>query len=331
MRLGVDRHQSGGTPGRLLRIQGRVESDVTDSRPDIPAAGGLVVRGDTAERLEVAIVHRPRYGDWSLPKGKVEPGEDLTACALREIHEETGLLCRIVEPAGTNRYPTAAGMKQVDYFLMRPYRHTGFTPGEEVDDFRWLPLAEAAELVSYPFDRELIESTDTARAVAYTTVHLVRHGAAGDRREWNDDDQLRPLTPKGRRQADAIARQLSTIGVSRVLSSPYIRCVETVQPLAEVLGSSVEADERLAEGASPSSIRALLDEVAGSTAVLCSHGDVIPETLRILRGAGVHLESLFDCKKGSTWMVTHDQGFKTAAYFPPPEDREGPSPDYHDV
>lgn len=288
--------------------------------PRISAAGGLVVRGDSSTGLEVAVVHRPRYDDWSLPKGKSEVGEGARDCARRETHEETGLLCRVLDPVGVNRYPVADGSKQVEYFLMRPYLDTGFQADEEVDALRWLTPEEAATTVSYPFDKELVESIDTARVLSHTTIHLVRHAVAGDRHEWSGDDRLRPLTAKGERQAAGINRQLSGVGVSRILSSPHVRCLQTVEPLSEALGVRVEKADALAEGASPAGMRALLNEVAGTNAVLCSHGDVIPEMLRLLRGDGTRLESPLECKKGSIWAIFGDDGLKSAVYVPPPAD-----------
>jgi 8-oxo-dGTP diphosphatase len=115
------------------------------------AAGGLVLRDG-----EVAVVHRPRYDDWSLPKGKLDEGEDFEQAALREVEEEAGLRCRIVRTLGDTSYHDRKDrLKLVRYFEMEP---TGgeFTPNDEVDELRWLPPAEATELLSYDFDRELI-------------------------------------------------------------------------------------------------------------------------------------------------------------------------------
>jgi 8-oxo-dGTP diphosphatase len=131
------------------------------ARAPVRAAGGIVVRASGAAR-EVLVVHRPAYDDWTFPKGKAEPGESDERCALREVEEETGLRCAIERPTGEARYRDPKGRaKVVRYFVMRPdggeltFRH-------EVDDARWVSLSEAAELLSYPHDRELLEGLEPA-------------------------------------------------------------------------------------------------------------------------------------------------------------------------
>lgn len=279
------------------------------------AAGGILVRGRGA-RLEVAVVHRPRYDDWSLPKGKVDDGEDIRTCAVREVEEETGLRARIVGDAGTVRYRVADGLKQVDYFVMKPIRDLGFTADEEVDRMRWVRLADAADLLTHSFDRDLVASFVTPD---HSWLHLVRHADAGDRRTWEDADSERPLTMRGLAQANRLATELAGLSPERIISSPYRRCRETLAPLAEATGLAVESHPGLAEGAEPSALAALMDEVVGSDAVLCSHGDVIPGLLDRIRWMGAELLSPAACAKGSTWAVGHDgEVFVDAEYFPPP-------------
>jgi 8-oxo-dGTP diphosphatase len=125
----------------------------------IRAAGGVVTRRRDDGRLEVLLVHRPRYDDWSLPKGKLDAGESWEDGALREVEEETGMRCRLggeLEPAS---YQDRKGRdKVVRYWLMEPVDDTDFVPNDEVDQLRWLAPPEALELLSYPHDRELVQS-----------------------------------------------------------------------------------------------------------------------------------------------------------------------------
>jgi 8-oxo-dGTP diphosphatase len=124
----------------------------------VDAAGGVVVR-ETGGLVEVAVVHRPRYDDWSLPKGKLAPGEDWAAAALREVEEETGMRCELGEELGWARYPDRKGRpKQVRWWRMRPLEGE-FVPGDEVDELRWLGPAEALALLDHEQDRELIRRT----------------------------------------------------------------------------------------------------------------------------------------------------------------------------
>lgn len=126
------------------------------SADELRAAGGLVVR----EGL-VCLVHRPKYDDWSLPKGKLDPGEEFEEAALREVEEETGLRCRLKEELEEVRYRDAKGRpKVVRYWLMEVIGDSGFTPDREVDELRWVGPDQAISLLSYDHDRELVRNLD---------------------------------------------------------------------------------------------------------------------------------------------------------------------------
>jgi 8-oxo-dGTP diphosphatase len=132
-------------------------SDPERGQAEVEAAGGVVIR-EAARGPQVAVVHRPRYDDWSLPKGKLDPGESFEQAALREVAEETGLRCEIVEELAPAHYRDRKGRrKRVRWWLMRP-RGGEFVPGDEVDELRWLSPADAAELLDYEHDRELVRA-----------------------------------------------------------------------------------------------------------------------------------------------------------------------------
>ena len=145
--------------GTVLSVNERRSGAVdVDERPSelILAAGSLIIRQSAPEAIEIAIVHRPIREDWSSPKGKVEPKETLTECALREVLEETGLLCRIVSFVGTTEYRDRKDRRKIAaYWVMTP-EGGAFRSGEEVDEMRWVELSEAAELLTYERDRELL-------------------------------------------------------------------------------------------------------------------------------------------------------------------------------
>ena len=155
-------------------------------------------------------------------------------------------------------------------------------------------------------------------AARRTTVYVVRHAKAGSRRNWAGPDQERPLSTRGRRQADLLAKSLGDRGVERVISSGYLRCVETVTPLAARLGLTVEQDQALAEGADDEDALALIDSLACPT-VLCTHGDVLGGLLHHAHRHGVSLDD-DRIEKASTWVLELVEGAIVAASYelPPP-------------
>lgn len=287
----------------------------------IRAAGGLVFKTTAKGRLKVLLVHRPAYDDWSLPKGKVDPGESTEEAAVREVLEETGYHCRIVAPLGATRHPIEGGVKEIFWYAMRPLPDSpGFEADSEVDRIRWVRRKKAREILDYENERRLLGESDLKALSRTGTLRLLRHTLAGDRDEWSGDDRVRPLSNKGRKQAEAIALALSETGIERVLTSPYHRCVQTVEPLARIIGAKVEKRDALAEEADIDDAYSLLDSLLGVNAVLCSHGDVIPALINRLTHAGLTLESTLFCAKGSIWEVDVERGkFTSGRYVPPPE------------
>ena len=155
------------------------------------------------------------------------------------------------------------------------------------------------------------------------TIYLVRHADAGSRSRWTADDQLRPLTQAGRYQAADIAGLLHGVGIEAVRSSPYRRCIESVAPLAAATGLVTKVDLRLAEGPSAGALRLVRTLVReDAQAVLCSHGDVIPEVLAALQHEdGLDLGAAPRCQKGSVWVLDIDDTgtFVKAAYIAAPK------------
>ncbi len=163
--------------------------------------------------VEIAVIHRPRYDDWSLPKGKVDPGETTPVAAVREVLEETGHHSNLGRCLTTITYPIDQGVKRVHYWAARS---TGgqFAPGHEVDELIWLPVADAMKKLDYAQDRKVLrrfvkQPPDTK------TVLVVRHGTAGSKSRYRGDDSKRPLDKKGRAQAEALVGQLLAFGADR--------------------------------------------------------------------------------------------------------------------
>lgn len=244
----------------------------------IRAAGGVVRR-----RGEILLVHRPKYGDWTFPKGKAKRGESDEQCALREVEEETGLRCRLGRELTTTRYRSLLGPKIVRYWEMTELDGS-FRPTQEVDEVRWMTSEAAGTLLSYKHDAAVLDALGSAPQI------VVRHASAGDRKAWEGDDRERPLDDKGRLQAEKLVELLEPYRVDRVVSSPFRRCLETVEPLAEARSLEIEQNDDLADGAGPDRARSLLETLSGSAAVTCGHGEEI--------------EQLFGkTKKGAAWVV----------------------------
>ncbi|MGH8924138.1 MAG: NUDIX hydrolase [Acidimicrobiia bacterium] len=289
-------------------------------QPDIVIAAGGVVLRPTPDGPEVLVIHRQRYDDWTLPKGKSDPGEEPEQTALREVKEETGVEARLISTISQSQYTVEGGEKLVHWFAMRASRSTDFQPNEEVDTVLWMGLDEAMAKLTYAREKDILSAVDSQAVLSTGTLFLVRHGAAGNRSDWKKDDRLRPLSSRGEKQALGLAGNLANLPLDRILTSPYVRCRQTVEPLAEKLGIEIEERSELAEGEGFKGARDLCRQLAGTNAVLCSHGDVIPALLDWMERHGMALKSAFDCKKGSTWEIEVCAGeFRRARYIPPPD------------
>jgi len=154
-------------------------------------------------------------------------------------------------------------------------------------------------------------------------LYLVRHAKAGSRQNWVGDDRIRPLSKTGRRQSEALAQRLAPLDPSHLVSSPYVRCMQTLEPLARVVGLEVRSTEDLAEGASLHAAMELLTSVPDRT-VLCSHGDVIPELITGLERRGAVIATAPDWRKATTWVLERSEtgredAFTRAEVWAPPE------------
>jgi 8-oxo-dGTP pyrophosphatase MutT (NUDIX family) len=282
------------------------------------AAGAVLWRPtDSANPgLEVAVVHRPRYDDWSLPKGKVDPGETAPVAALREVVEETGHHARLGRRLDLVSYPIDQGVKKVYYWAARS---TGgeFTPGREVDELLWLPVADATKRLNYAQDRKMLRHFAKHPADTHTVL-VVRHGTAGRKSRFSGDDTKRPLDKRGRAQAEALVPQLLAFGASDVYAADRLRCHQTVEPLAEELGVTIHNEGTLTEEAyakNPKRGRHRILCIAEhkGTPVICTQGKVIPDLIAWwCERDGVRPDKARN-HKGSTWVLSLSAGRLVAA------------------
>jgi 8-oxo-dGTP diphosphatase len=243
----------------------------------------------------VLLVHRPKYDDWSFPKGKQDPGEHVTATAVREVLEETGVEVRLGRPLRPQLYDVNGGRtKKVHYWVghvMGDDDVSTYEANAEIDDVGWFGLDQAMGRLSYVDDHDLLRQYQEHRKPTSALV-VLRHAKAFPRSEWVEADEHRPLSDFGHEQARALPPLLHAYGVSRVLTSPSTRCVQTVQPYAsgQVL-PVIEAEPLSEQGFEPRRVATLLQDLMRTreSTVLCTHRPVLP---RLLDRLGIAEEPL---------------------------------------
>jgi 8-oxo-dGTP pyrophosphatase MutT (NUDIX family) len=278
----------------------------------ILAAGTVLWRPvDDSSEIEVAIIHRPRYDDWSLPKGKLGQGETETAAAVREVYEETGQRAHLGRALGTVSYPIPLGIKRVRYWAARALGGD-FTPTAEVDDMVWLSATDAMGKLSYPHDRKVLKRFAKLPADT-TTLLIVRHGTAGSKKRYKGDDRKRPLDKKGRAQAESLVNQLLAFGPTSLHAADRLRCVQTIEPLAGKLDAEIAQEPTLTEEAywqdrDKARQRVLEISAAAGGPVICTQGKVIPDLIQWWCERDGIRPAKSRNSKGSTWVLSLSDG-----------------------
>ena len=288
----------------------------------VPAAGAVLWRPSPDGGLETAVVHRPRYDDWSLPKGKLDAGEHALMAAVRETTEETGLTAVVGRRSVQTCYPIPEGTKRVDYWLMSPSGGS-FEPNDEVDELRWLPVDDAAALVSHDQDRTVLADLVRTDVPPAPTLLLLRHAHAGSRQDWDGPDERRPLDARGRNQARRLADVLPAFGPTALFSAERVRCRETLAPLADRLGLPIGSLPELGEEEFQDDPAAGLDAVHGLLAprtdagvtVVCSQGGAIPSVLMALGVQWSGSRPTPPAAKGSVWALGGRPWSLSADYY----------------
>lgn len=267
---------------------------------DVRAAGAILWR-ERGRHLQVALVHRPAYNDWSWPKGKPNDGEPLPIAAVREVEEETGIRVVLGQPLGSIRYRLAGGRtKETTYWAARgdlrgPWARARTevrrAPMREIDEVRWVEAHQALRMLTYDRDRVplriLLDKWDDDRLDSWTLV-IARHGRSRRRSAWKGTEADRPLTELGAHQAVALIPFLSAFGVDKVVSSPWKRCHDTVLPYADAAGLEIEVRDELTEDAHalrPKAARKVTDaeiRTPDVSVVICTHRPVLPTIMSLL-------------------------------------------------
>lgn len=257
----------------------------------IYAAGGVVWRVVDG-KLRVLLIHRTKYRDVTLPKGKVDPGEMLAETAAREIHEETGIRVNLGVPIGVSRYRLPSKRTKIVHYWSAEatepaIRASSFVPNKEIAALEWVSLKKARARLSYPVDVEILENfarlVDEGILQTFPIIAL-RHAKALSREEWEGDDSARPLAPRGKKQSQSIVGPLLAFGARKIISSPAVRCHKTVVPLAAATGKKIETTALISQDAweeGRSDARSVIGARvrARKPTILCSHGPVLPDIL----------------------------------------------------
>ncbi len=288
-------------------------------RASIKAAGGVLYRPNDDGDREFLLVHRPRYDDWSLPKGKLDRREGFLEAGLREVREETGIQADHAIEIGSVGYETDAGNRKVVRWWLMEAAGGKFRPNREVDEVIWLPLRKAEKRLQYANDQKVLRRADAlVDDPTYSKIYLTRHAQAGVKSQWTGKDHKRPLDRRGRKQAIDLAVRFRAHPITRILTSDYQRCLQTAKPLENAIRLMAETDRRLRVHGKADDVIKLMHELKGEAAVVITHGEVIGAVIGDLGADGVDLEGPIEWKKGSVWVLEARKGrIRSGRYVPP--------------
>ena len=259
-----------------------------DNAPLIQAAGAVLWRKSESSQLEIAVIHRPRYDDWSLPKGKVEKGESHIAAGYREILEETGYESIFGPEIGEVIYEFEGAPKEVRYWSAEATVKSGEPDLEEVDQFEWLSPKKAKEKLTNKDDRQVVDFFLDFGSDTFPII-LLRHAKALKRDDWDGDDGDRPLEHRGQLQAKRLLPIYLPYGVNEFHTSDALRCIETIDPMVRSLEKTPIFSADLSEYGYAKDKDVPLDYVQdlmdrGISAIVCSHNPIIPKLVKKLVG-----------------------------------------------
>jgi len=279
----------------------------------IRAAGALLWREVDSRNLEIALIHRPRYDDWSLPKGKIEDGETALQCAYREVFEETGIKATFTRQLGSVEYEESGQKKRVIFWAARCAVDIGaFVVNEEVDELVWFTPEDALAKATHDSDRKMIENFQ-AQEQRTDTLIILRHTKALERGDWDEVDSERTLNEVGFDQAQLLIKHLEPFAIDEVYTSNYTRCVQTVTPLSHSRGLTITQVPSLNEETFESDPQR---SVAFANALkqdeknilICSHNPVIPTMLRGILNTKLKNKDLIKLEPGDAWIVHRVRG-----------------------
>ena len=252
----------------------------------ISAAGAVVWRKHKDNFTEVAIIHRPKYDDWSFPKGKIEVGESLISCAHREVLEETNLQTEFGPHLGQVEYFTPDGLKKVTYWSAKVIAEKPFRTNSEVDQLKWIPITKVIEVLTNETDKEIFDKFVKVKFNSKPFI-LLRHAKAITRDEWQGEDDDRPLSSSGQNQAMRLLSTYQVFNIDQIHSSDAVRCYDTVKSMAKGLDIKLEVSSKLSENTYKKDKEKAFDYVSelikeDKSILICSHNPILPKMLNKL-------------------------------------------------
>lgn len=279
----------------------------------ILAAGAVLWRRLSDDLVQVALIHRPRYDDWSFPKGKVEVGESDIACAHREVMEETGFQSLFGPELKTTQYLVGEDEKVVRYWSAEAIgESSGAHDVTEVDQIIWVTVEDAYQKLTRVGDREVLKSFESF-GVDTIPLILLRHGKAIAREEWEGDDGDRPLAQLGQQQAKRMLSLYLPFGVTEIHTSDAVRCYETVVPMARSSNLNIiywsELSEYAFEKDKKASLKVVQEIIEGEArAIVCGHNPVLPGMVAKLIGKKSFKAFDRGLLPGEAWILHHRDG-----------------------
>jgi len=279
----------------------------------IRAAGAVLWRYGARKKIEVALIHRARYDDWSLPKGKLDTGESMIACAYREVMEETGYTSIFGPELGEVTYVVDGISKIVKYWSAQAAdKPTGTPDPQEIDQIEWLTPANARKKLTLDDDRSVIDFF-LEFGTGTTPLVLLRHAKAVKREDWDGDDGDRPLAHIGQLQAKRILSNFLPFAITQVHSSDAMRCIETIEPMTRALNMHPIFSTDLSEYRFAKDKEAALDYAqdlmnSGKSSIICSHNPILPKLLKKLIGKKNFKQLDQELKPAEAWVLHHRDG-----------------------
>jgi 8-oxo-dGTP diphosphatase len=252
----------------------------------ILAAGAVLWRKSEKKKIEVLIIHRPKYDDWTFPKGKAEIGEPLIACAYREVLEETNIETAFGPYLGEVEYLTNDGKKKVSFWSAKVVKEKEFKPNTEVDQLKWVEVTKVKEMLTLDTDRKILEQFLQIEPDTKPLV-LLRHAKAVTRDEWQGEDDDRPLDSYGQNQAKRLLAMYQVFNLEQIHSSDAVRCYDTVVAIAKGLNIKLEVTGKLSESTFKKDKEKAFDYAKdlmklNESVLLCSHNPILPKMLNKL-------------------------------------------------